>query len=584
MNDLKRFGKKIKRAGFALFASVAVGLLIIPPLVLSQVIMIDQANSCSSESTGSIDVSSDGTKEENKKAIWNYFKASGYSDEATAGIMGNIQAESGFMPDTHEIGGGGGYGLVQWTTKSYKDQLKSYAAQQGKDVGDLKLQLDFLCIQQLPSFNWSKGLHRYFSNTEEFKQSNSIDKTTEAFMMCFERCNTSYNSCSVEYRGKFSKAIYNQFRGQESDADTSSGISGRIIWVGDSRTVGMKNAVSQGNNKWICDIGKEYKWFVNTGIKSVNKILSDSDTIVVNMGVNDIGNYEKYVSKLNELAANDWSKAKNIIVMSVNPVDEAKCNGRYNITNGQIEKFNSYLKSNLRKKITYVDTYTSLLNHIETEDGLHYSSSTYQTIYSKIRDTSTESSMDSSCDAQGSGGILTAEGVMIDFDSKYYTYSSDINNGNPNVCADNKPAWYPYGSYCYPPTSTTGKFNKMICSSYACGRYWDVNYHDSPYPLLTNWDQKLTIDHVAPGNGKYSRNIDNPIAKSIVSITSASGNLMHDAFIEGVDTDGSVVISECNANSQEPKYGFRCKKWNSLREWMDSTLGSGAKLNGMYGK
>ena len=41
--------------------------MMIPPIVLSQMIMMDQEDKCSSEATGSIDVSSDGTVEENKK-------------------------------------------------------------------------------------------------------------------------------------------------------------------------------------------------------------------------------------------------------------------------------------------------------------------------------------------------------------------------------------------------------------------------------------------------------------------------------------------------------------------------------------
>lgn len=583
MGSLIKHAKKIKKACIGIATGVTVATMMIPPIVLSQMIMMDQEDKCSSEATGSIDVSSDGTVEENKKAIWNYFKASGYSDEATAGIMGNMYAESGFKPGASEIGGAG-YGLVQWTTQGYKTALKNYAAQQGKETSDLKLQLDFLCIQQLPTFKWSVRGTTYFKDTEELKKSNSVTKVTEAFMNCFERCNTSYVSCTVERRSQYSMKVYNQFRGQSADADSAStGISGRILWVGDSRTVGMQSAITEGKNKWICSVGKGYNWLVNTAISKVNKELKDTDTIVVNLGVNDLNNYEKYVTKLNSLVDSDWKKAKSIVVMSVNPVDEAKCAGTYVIKNSQIEKFNTYLRKNLRKKIVYVDTYTSLLGNIQTNDGLHYTSTTYKAIYDMIRDTHTGSSADSACESEGSGGILTAEGVMIDFDSKYYTYSADINEGNPNVCAVNKPQWWPYGAACT-NQSITGKFNKMICSSYASGRYWDVNYHDSPYPLPTNWDQKLTVDHVAPGSGKYSKDINNPIPKSIVSITSSSGGTMHVAFIEGVDVDGSVVISECNANRNEPKYGFRCQKWKSVKEWAERTLGAGTRLNGFYGK
>ena len=88
MGSLIKHAKKIKKACIGIATGVTVATMMIPPIVLSQMIMMDQEDKCSSEATGSIDVSSDGTVEENKKAIWNYFKASGYSDEATAGIMG----------------------------------------------------------------------------------------------------------------------------------------------------------------------------------------------------------------------------------------------------------------------------------------------------------------------------------------------------------------------------------------------------------------------------------------------------------------------------------------------------------------
>lgn len=178
------------------------------------------------------------------------------------------------------------------------------------------------------------------------------------------------------------------------------------------------------------------------------------------------------------------------------------------------------------------------------------------------------------CDA---GGILEVEGVEIDFNSKYYTFNANGIDGNPCVCSpDNTVAW-PYNN-CNPPTSVTGSFNKMICSSYAAGRYWQVNYPDSNFPLPKNWDNMLTILHKAPANGAYSTDVNHPIPRSIISIT--FGNIMHDAFIEGVGDDGSVVISECNA-SRDNQYGFRVRKFDSLQAFLDSY---GATLNGMYGK
>lgn len=59
--------------------------------------------------------------------------------------------------------------------------------------------------------------------------------------------------------------------------------------------------------------------------------------------------------------------------------------------------------------------------------------------------------------------------------------------------------------------------------------------------------------------------------------------MSHAAFIEGVDADGSVVISECNVISNN-EYGFRCQKWSSVRAWMTNTLSGSVSVNGIYGK
>ena len=117
----------------------------------------------------------------------------------------------------------------------------------------------------------------------------------------------------------------------------------------------------------------------------------------------------------------------------------------------------------------------------------------------------------------------------------------------------------------------------MICSSYAAGRYWEVNNPSGNFPLPRNWDQLLTVNRRAPGEGAYSTDPNNPIAQSIVSIR--FGGVLHDAFIEGVGEDGSVVISECNASNSN-QYGFRVRKYGSLQEFLNSY---GATLNGMYG-
>lgn len=169
--------------------------------------------------------------------------------------------------------------------------------------------------------------------------------------------------------------------------------SGHYIWVGDSRTVGMSEAVTSGDNDWVGRVSAGYSWFNSDAANQVTQQLDEDSTIVFNFGVNDLYNVDNYINKLNELAKGDWSKAKQIIVMSVNPVDEAVAsqNG-YSVTNAQIEEFNKKMKAGLEGGIKFVDTYSQIKDQLGTTDGIHYDSDTYQKLYDMIRGTGIDSS------------------------------------------------------------------------------------------------------------------------------------------------------------------------------------------------
>lgn len=50
------------------------------------------------------------------KQVWDFLVSRGWTKQSVAGILGNIQSESGLNPDIWS--GDGGYGLVQWTPGS----------------------------------------------------------------------------------------------------------------------------------------------------------------------------------------------------------------------------------------------------------------------------------------------------------------------------------------------------------------------------------------------------------------------------------------------------------------------------------
>lgn len=87
----------------------------------------------------------------NKDQIWSFFKSKGLSDIAVAGIMGNIDQESAFMPDANNNNnaanqgavGGGCRGIVQWCASRNTD-LQTFADQKGQDWTCLGTQLEFV--------------------------------------------------------------------------------------------------------------------------------------------------------------------------------------------------------------------------------------------------------------------------------------------------------------------------------------------------------------------------------------------------------------------------------------------------------
>ena len=75
--------------------------------------------------------------------IMDYFVEKGLTPAQAAGIVGNMERESRLDPTALEGGSGPGFGLVQWSF-GRRDALDQFAASEGKQPGDLKVQLDFL--------------------------------------------------------------------------------------------------------------------------------------------------------------------------------------------------------------------------------------------------------------------------------------------------------------------------------------------------------------------------------------------------------------------------------------------------------
>ena len=83
-----------------------------------------------------------GGDDENARAIYSHLLSKGIPANVIAGIMGNLQAESGF--NSSAVGDGGqSIGLAQWYD-SRGNNLRNFAQQRGKEWNDIGTQLDFL--------------------------------------------------------------------------------------------------------------------------------------------------------------------------------------------------------------------------------------------------------------------------------------------------------------------------------------------------------------------------------------------------------------------------------------------------------
>lgn len=102
------------------------------------------------------------TGADNEEKAWNYFTARGLTPVATAGAMGNIQAESGFSAAVEEKGGGGGLGIIQWTGER-RTKLEAAASNAGINLADndsaLLFELGYLWDGEYGAMTWQEQVN-----------------------------------------------------------------------------------------------------------------------------------------------------------------------------------------------------------------------------------------------------------------------------------------------------------------------------------------------------------------------------------------------------------------------------------------
>jgi hypothetical protein len=130
----------------------------------------------------------------NERAAFDFFRGKGLTPVQSAGIVGNLDAESGIDPTIAQPSGPG-RGIAQWSVGARwdtapGDNVKAYAAQKGLSATSLQLQLDFIWFELVtfPAY----GLAALETTT-------STAGAVVAFAKDFEGCGSCQTSLRVAY-------------------------------------------------------------------------------------------------------------------------------------------------------------------------------------------------------------------------------------------------------------------------------------------------------------------------------------------------------------------------------------------------
>ena len=173
-----------------------------------------------------------------EEKIWNFLKEKIINEYGTAGLMGNLYAESGLNPlnlqnsfenklnyndnsytsavdngaYSNFIKDGAGYGLAQWTYWTRKKDLQDYAKEQKVSIGDLEMQLNFL---------WKEMTEKYVSVVCSLRNANSVEQASTIVLTKFESP-ANVGTYVKNQRASYGMIYYNKYKNSQQSTTTSS--------------------------------------------------------------------------------------------------------------------------------------------------------------------------------------------------------------------------------------------------------------------------------------------------------------------------------------------------------------------------
>lgn len=180
-----------------------------------------------------------------------------------------------------------------------------------------------------------------------------------------------------------------------------SGAFDRVIFVGDSRTSGIRRLMLQKyanvikNVKFVCLSKTMLDWLKSEGSPVVRQLVRGRTAVIFNHGVNDLEDADQYVTYMKKLGAKLKKKGCTLFYMSVNPLNNLSTPTQRR-PERDVRRFNGTIKDRLCENgdYIYIDCYSYLMKNgygtadthsegsdTDPDDGLHYTEKTYKRIY-----------------------------------------------------------------------------------------------------------------------------------------------------------------------------------------------------------
>ncbi len=171
----------------------------------------------------------------------------------------------------------------------------------------------------------------------------------------------------------------------------------RIIWVGDSRTLGLRDALGRverdDDDLFVGKVGEGVHWFQEEGMAELSDMIEENPElpVVMNFGVNDPQLVDEYVVTYWDVI--HAHPDTTFYILSVNPLDEEFLLEDGLVEEAVFEDINSLnvAKMNVKLKEEFSDRYIDSASYLksdgfDTVDGLHFSTETYLKIHDFVVD------------------------------------------------------------------------------------------------------------------------------------------------------------------------------------------------------